>query len=96
MAKIQLKEYSQRTAVEFDPIEISGGIKVNFSKSENGDKKEYRGRAIKDEREIGSASYTTASNRIFLNVHPVNEIGEGIAKEVADTLISGILSMFNK
>lgn len=96
MAKLELKESTQRKSVDFEPVTLQSGVEVHFSQVEDGEKREYRGRAVKGEKEIGTASYTTGGNRIFLNVHPVSEIGEAESKEVAETLLSGLLSMFNK
>lgn len=95
MAKLELKESTQRKSVDFEPVTLQSGVEVHFSQVEDGERREYRGRAMMGEKEVGTASYTTSGNRIFLNVHPVSEISEAVAKEVAETLLSGVLSMFN-
>lgn len=95
MAKINLKESSQKKSVQYNPVVLSDGTSVQFTKSVDGEKKDLRGRAVKDDKELGTASFNPGTNRIFLSVHPVSEMGESLAKEIAETLMSGILMMFN-
>lgn len=93
MAKFELKESVQRKSVDFDPVKLKSGIAVNFHMSVNGDKSEFRGKATKADKEVGSASYSTDANRIFLNVFPVSDIGFDDAKELAAVLLDGIITM---
>ena len=94
MAKLELKESAQSRSVDFDPVKLKSGIIVNFHMSVNGERKDLRGKALKGEKEVGNASWSTDSNRIFVNVFPVKEIGDNDAMELANVLLDGIITMF--
>ena len=94
MAKLELKESAQSRSVDFDPVKLKSGIIVNFHMSSNDGRIDLRGKAMKGDKEVGSASWSTSSNRIFLSVHPVNDIGAVDAMELANILLDGIITMF--
>ena len=95
MAKLELKETTQNVTQEFEPIAVNEDISVKFRKDISAGKRRFYGVAEKDGKEVGHASWSDDSKRLIVMVDDIDKLGDDTAKEVADTLYTGVLQMLN-
>ncbi len=95
MAELELKETKKDVTQEFEPIAVNEEISVKFNKNITAGKRRFYGVAVKDGKEIGRATWSDDAKRLIVMVDDIDKLGDETAKEVADTLYSGVLQMLN-
>lgn len=95
MAKLELKETTQNVTQEFEPIAVNEEISVKFHKDINAGKRRFYGVAEKDGKEIGRGTWSDDAKRLIVMVDSIDKLGDDTAKQVADTLYTGVLQMLN-
>lgn len=95
MAELELKEKTQNVTQEFEPIAVNEEINVKFHKDITAGKRRFYGVAEKEGKEVGRATWSDDAKRLILMVDDIDKLGDETAKQVADTLYTGVLQMLN-
>lgn len=93
MSEIVLTEKTNVRRSSYEPIELENGIVISLESVKNGEKVELRCEAKKGDTGVGTASYLSEANRLFLQVFPVSSLDGGDPLELAATMVECLKEM---
>lgn len=94
MAKVNLKQQTNYQRNSFEPVVLSDGTTVSMAYEVDGEKKSMNGSASKDGKEVALFRVNPDSNRLFIQVQPLDSVGSTVAAEILDTLVAAIQEVF--
>lgn len=95
---IILKTESARMVNKYEPVVLENGITLKMSRFIEDEKVHLQCSAViivnDEEKELGSANISTASNHMFIQVSPVSHLGVEGTMELSTTLMECLIEMF--
>lgn len=95
MANFELELESGYSKNPVKPITLSDGTVVKMEIIKDGEKKTMNGIAVKEEKEVATLRLNPDSNRLFIQVQPLDGVSSEVTVEIIEAFHAGIKYMFN-
>ena len=76
------------------PVTLSDGTVVKMEIIRDVDKKSMSGLAMKDEKEVAQFRVNPDSNRLFLQVMPLDGVTQDVVAEIMETFTKGVQLLY--
>lgn len=76
------------------PVTLSDGTVVKMEIIKDGEKKSISGKALKEDREVALLSRNPDSNRLYIQIQPLDAVSSVVASDIIDAFNEGIKLMF--
>lgn len=94
MAELELELEKGYSKDPVKPVTLSDGTVVKMEIIRDVDKKSMSGLAMKDEKEVAQFRVNPDSNRLFLQVMPLDGVTQDVVAEIMETFTKGVQLLY--
>lgn len=94
MAELELELEKGYSNDPVKPVTLSDGTVVKMNLIRDVDKKSMSGLAVKDEKEVAQFRVNPDSNRLFLQVQPLDGVSQEVVAEILNVFLKGVQLLY--
>ena len=88
-----MKEVKSSSRVEFEAVEVAEGVSVKYEKTQNDKGLFVNGVINKDDREVGRVSLSEESDRMYMQLSPLNGLKKDTVVKVMQQITEGLAEL---